>query len=198
MPGGRFSSMPSGMTVSSMPPADAAALGREFRAMGAVLFGADDGGFTSKARADLAPLIEAGDILFVACDSGASEAAACSRARITMTPTLCAGSERAEGYKGLRDYATLADASSEVATGLSARGAFFFGRDSCVWTRRQKAVLGSHAEKLYVDCDDTKKGGAAKCAAANVSAVPVWSVPGLSPPPEPGFRPLGALKEWVS
>ena len=197
---GRFSSMPAGTSVSTMTPVEAAAFGSQLRAMGAVLFGAsNDNGFTARAKADLEPLILSGDVMYVACDAGAAEAAACARANVAMTPTFAMGTERVEGYSGLRSYALLADAPAYIAAILSARGARFYGRDGCVWTRRQKAVLGVHATSLYIDCDESgAAGGAEKCKTANISAVPAWSVPGISPSPEPGFRTLAALREWIA
>ncbi len=190
--------MPSGTTVSSMPPIEAAAFGSQLRAMGAVLFGADDKGFTSKAKADLEPLISNGDVLYVTCDAGTAEAAACAQARVSMTPTFAVGTERVEGVQGLRAIAKLADAPAGVAAALVAKGAHFYGRDSCAWTRRQKLIFGVHAAALYIDCDEGGSGGgAAKCAKAGVTGVPAWSVPGLSPAPEAGFRTLADLREWL-
>lgn len=196
----RVSAIPAGVAdVSQLPDAERTALSASLRAMGAVLFGApSDGGFTSRARADLAPFLDDGSVLFVACDAGPEGAAACERAGITTTPTLLtAGGAHIEGAVGLRALGAFADAPAAVATALSARGAVFYGRDSCVWTRRQKSALGVGAKLLFVDCEDAARG-AAKCRAAGVTAVPAWSLPShKNGELQPGFRSLDALRAWL-
>jgi hypothetical protein len=163
--------------------------------MGAILFGAArDGGHTARAQADLAPCLARGSVLLVPCDAGAEEGAACARAGIRMTPTLIAGGERVPGA-ALSEVAALAEAPRGVARRLAARGAELFGRDSCVWTRRQKAVLGVAAGAAgvpYVDCEDGG-AGAARCAALGVEAVPAWRVPGVASL-LPGYRSLADLQ----
>jgi hypothetical protein len=196
----RVSPIPAGLTdVTQLPASEIAHISSSLRAMGAVLFGAtSDGGFTTRARADLAPFLDDGSVLFVACDAGAEGAAACERAGITTTPTLLtAGGAHIEGAVGLRALGAFADAPAAVAAALSARGAHFYGRDSCVWTRRQKSALGVGAALLYVDCEDAARG-AAKCRAAGVTAVPAWSLPSLGKGElQPGFRSVDALRAWL-
>ena len=176
-------------------PEQTSSLCSSLGSMGAVLFGAQrDGGHTARAQAELAACISRGDVLFVPCDAGAEESAACARAGIRMTPTLIAGGERAPGA-ALKEVAALAEAPRGVAQRLAARGAELFGRDSCVWTRRQKAVLGAAGAALvpYVDCEDGG-AGAARCAALGVEAVPTWGVDGARVL-LPGYRSLAALQD---
>lgn len=167
--------------------------------MSAVLFGATrDAGHTARAQKELAACLERGAVLFVPCDVGAEEAAACTRAGIRMTPTLIAGGERVPGA-ALTEVAALAEAPRGVARALAARRAELFGRDSCVWTRRQRAVLGAAAGAAglpYVDCED---GGAgeARCAALGVQAVPSWGVEGAAVL-LPGYRSLAGLQELAA
>lgn len=188
-----FASLPAS-SVAALAPGDASRLADQLRAMGAVLFTQAADEHSARALADLAPLVASGAVLHVACDAGPGEAAACTRAGVAITPTLAAGGERAEGYASLRSYLALADAPAPVAAALAARGARVYGRDGCVWTRRQKAVLGVGAAALYVDCDSA--AGAPACEAAGVDAVPAWKLPGRAL--APGYRPLGALREWLA
>ena len=171
----------------------------QLAAMKGILFGNDsDGGFTAQAKAELAPALASGALLYVRCDAGSEEAAICSRAGIRQTPTLIAGGERAEGWGdgGLRRVSELVEAPLQVSAQLQARGAVLYGRDSCVWTRRQRAVLGA-APLLYVDCEEQGQGkGAEACAAAGISAVPTWELRGGKK--LPGYRGLSALQQLAS
>ena len=158
------------------------------------MFGADrDGGHTARARADLAACLSRSSVLYLPCDAGAEESEACTRAGIRMTPTLIAGGERVPGAP-LQEIVALTEAPKAVARKLALRGAELFGRDSCVWTRRQKAVLGREGlEKVaYVDCEDGGKGQK-RCAALGVEAVPTWGLDAGSVL-LPGYRPLAQLE----
>jgi hypothetical protein len=112
------------------------------------------------------------------------------------SPLRCG--ERVPGA-ALTEVAALAEAPRGVARALAARRAELFGRDSCVWTRRQRAVLGAAAGQAglpYVDCED---GGAgeARCAALGVQAVPSWGVEGAAVL-LPGYRSLAGLQELAA
>jgi len=163
------------------------------KSMSAVLFGADrDGGFSARARSELAPALENGAILYVPCDRGAEEAEACSRAGIRMTPTLIAGGESVPGAT-LKEIVDLTMAPEATAKALGARGFELYGRDSCVWTRRQKAVLGNYGAELipYINCEDGGMGEK-KCASLNIDAVPTWGAEG-GRVLLPGYRNLSGL-----
>ena len=166
---------------------------RALKSMSAVLFGADrDGGFSARAKHDLAPALENGSILYVPCDRGAEEAEACSRAGVRMTPTLVAGGESVPGAT-LKEIVDLTTAPEAVAKALGVRGFELYGRDSCVWTRRQKSVLGAFGADLipYVNCEDGGEGEK-KCASLNIDAVPAWGLEG-GKVLLPGYRTLSGL-----
>lgn len=161
--------------------------------MGAVLFGADrDGGFTTRAKADLGPALANGSVLYVPCDRGAEEAEACTRAGVRITPTLVAGGESVPGAT-LKEVVDLISAPQAVANTLGGRGVELYGRDTCVWTRRQKAVLGvAGGEKVpYVNCEDGGEGEK-RCAALGINAVPTWGFLG-GKVLLPGYRTLAGL-----
>jgi hypothetical protein len=166
--------------------------------MSAVLFGAvRDGGHTQRAQTELAACLASGALLFVPCDAGGEESEACARAGIRMTPTLIAGGERVPGAP-FKEVVALTVAPEGLGRRLASRGAELFGRDSCAWTRRQKAVLGAGGLPLvsYVDCEDGG-AGAARCAALGVQAVPAWGLEGGSLL-LPGYRSFAGLQELCS
>jgi len=100
-----------------------------------------------------------------------------------------------EGYIGHTPPAILQEAVSMPAKALAAlraANAKLYGRDSCIWTKRQIAILGDDYEKYVqaVDCDEDPQ----KCAAEGIQGVPTWSFgSGTTSSKLPGFRFLGDL-----
>lgn len=182
---------PSKVSISEWAPSETQALCASLKAMGAVFFGHASSVPSNRARAWMGPLLDEKCVLHVPCDAGPEESAACQRAGITHLPTLVAGGQMAQGAY-VPDLVDLVNATVPVARALGEQGAVLYGRDSCVWTRRQRAVLGlaGRAAVPFVDCAD---GGAgeARCRDAGVAAVPTWELRGVR---LPGFRPLAALK----
>jgi hypothetical protein len=133
------------------------------------------------------------EILYVPCDAGAQEEEICRKSRVQITPTLVIGGARFEGYRSVPQLREAMDIPANVARRLAERQAVVYGRESCVWTARQKLALGPHFGKLeYVDCDSSISGKR-RCASAGVSAVPAWSLDGS--PPIAGYQPLPALAQ---
>ena len=182
---------PSKVAISEWSPSEPRALSDSLKARGAVFFGHASSVPSNRARAWMGPLLDAQCVLHVPCDAGPEESAACQRAGITHLPTLVAGGQMAQGAY-VPDLVDLVNATVPVARALGEQGAVLYGRDSCVWTRRQRAVLGlaGAAAVPYVDCADGG-AGAARCRDAGVEAVPTWELRGAR---LPGYRPLSALK----
>ena len=185
---------PTPVSVASWTPEETSSLCSALRAMDAVFFGHATSVPSNRAKAWLGPLMSEQCVLHVPCDAGPEESSACQRAGISHLPTLIAGGQMAQGVY-VPDVLDIVNAPIPVAAGLRGRGAVLYGRDSCVWTRRQRAVLGlpGRGGVEYVDCADGG-GGAARCAAAGVAAVPTWELEGVK---LPGYRPLAALKVLI-
>ena len=69
--------------------------------------------------------------------------------------------------------AKVLDSVDQTFDTLRSRGAVLYGREGCVWTQRQRALLGPRADAVtYVNCD----AEARRCSAAGVLAVPAWGL----------------------
>lgn len=72
---------------------------------------------------------------------------------------------------------------------LQSKHAVLFGRETCIWTQRQRALIGRRADAVtYVDCDKDKS----RCQ--GVVAVPAWRI-GAGGPIVLGFQRLPQLQE---
>ena len=154
--------------MPSLSPEDAA----DLASWGALLFAPPN-----SPPGVLSPFTGVPGVNTVHCETNA---AACESVGATTTtgPILVFANTRlplpdAEAVTALAP--TLATLRAAVG-GLASRGATLYGRNSCVWTRRQLATLGPHSGRLpYVDCE-VEPG---KCG--GVTAVPAWSL--CAPPP---------------
>lgn len=162
------------------------------RSVGAVLFAGSDAE-SARVMQELREHTASGALVLVRCDADDSGRATCARSGVTSTPMFVTqGGVRVEGAS-LKDIDAALGAPRAVASALGMQGAVLYGREGCVWTRRQKAVLGLHLETPgieYVQCDTPQ--GSQRCAAAGIEGVPSWVVGGG--PKRAGFLPLAALE----
>ena len=182
---------PSKVSIADWSPSEKATACASLAAMGAVFFGHASSVPSNRARAWLGDLMSSKCVLHVPCDAGPEESAACQRAGITHLPAVVAGGQVAPGAY-VPDVVDLINNTIPVARALREQGAVLYGRDSCVWTRRQHAVLGlaGRAAVPYVDCADGGEGEK-RCGEAGVDTVPTWVLRGVR---LPGYRPVPALK----
>lgn len=165
-------------------------LARKLQAHHAIVFGLNKGcKHTERLRAEWGSLIgPEAEIGFVPCDAGADFEALCHKVGLTMTPSWFYGGTAVRGYQTPQQIADLLQVPAGIADRLAGKKAVLYGRESCIWTARQKQVLGVHMPSVtYVNCDETTtsgssgKSGAQQCAAAGVAAVPAWSIAGSAP-----------------
>jgi glutaredoxin len=177
-----------------MEAADRDALGARLREYKAVMFGLDAGcPHTADMKRAWGPSLGR-DMLYIACDAGAQNATLCERAGVSTTPTLVFGGVQFPGFVPLRRVEELVDRADAVGRQLAARRATVFVRPDCVWSARQRAVLGPSAALLdFVDCSTAER----RCAEAGVRAVPAWRLGDQRAPLVHGFQPIPALQELL-
>jgi glutaredoxin len=174
---------------------DAPTVAARLRHHGAVLFGTSACAFTSLLRktwegkpwdalsgsaSQGATSLEASaPWTYVPCDAGAQAAQLCSSAGVKMTPTIVFAGMSVKGYSVPTALSDLSDIPVRVTHALAKRNTVLYGRESCVWTERQKRVLSRPEEGniTYVNCDEKQR----QCDAAGVIAVPAWSIEGSAP-----------------
>lgn len=109
--------------------------------------------------------------------------------RLPGTPYLVVGGSGLQGVQTLG--AVHGFLESVEATAKKLKGATMFGSEGCIWTQRQKLVLGPHFEHIkYVQCDGS---GMEECRTKGVKSVPTWDFAG-SGSLEPGYMPLPRLR----
>lgn len=159
------------------------------------------------------------EVTYFACDLSEEHEDTCRRVGIEMTPTLGAGGCDTPGsqlrvtplarlppaaFAGLRmpGQAPVAEVSrllthvDNMYDTLRERGAELYGREGCVWTQRQRALIGPRADAVtYIDCDREAR----RCADAGAVAVPAWRLrgEGAKSPIVLGFQRLPQLQDFA-
>jgi hypothetical protein len=117
-------------------------------------------------------------IKYIQCDGSEEEQQICAQVGIESTPTTIIAGQGYHGAQSREVFAAAVQAPEMIAGHLKDMGATLFGRDSCIWTVRQLAIFGRHAESIaYVRCD-ADAAQAAQCSAAGLEGVPAWRLNG--------------------
>jgi glutaredoxin len=154
-------------------------------------------------------------VKFISCDRSDEERSICKKSGITKTPLMVIGGMAHFGYLSPEDLGVAVRVPAYIAEqlgnsgeySLSAfhlkmcplcitpppplAGATMYGRETCIWTKRQKALFGAHFDPNipYVVCDRDMESQR-KCREAGVTGVPAWKIDGKL---HPGFHTLPQL-----
>ena len=117
-------------------------------------------------------------VKYIQCDGTDEEKQICSQVGIEATPTTIIAGQGYHGAQSRDVFEAAVQAPALIAEHLKGIGATLFGRDSCIWTVRQRAIFGRHADTVnYVRCD-ADAAQAAQCSAAGLEGVPAWKLNG--------------------
>lgn len=112
-----------------------------------------------------------------------------------LPPSAFAGL-RMPGHAPVSEAARLLRSVDDMYDTLRSRGAELYGREGCVWTQRQRALIGRRADAVaYIDCDKESR----RCAEAGAVAVPAWRLrgEGAASPLVLGFQRLPQLQDFA-